>query len=220
MSKGIGEKLLGLFIEEEKDPSEAPRTEEPAEREEVQEAPKKTTPPPVRAKAPSTPVATPVVSPGSHHDDASFAMVYRRAGLPDSDRDRLAKVIGLVESLPSEATPEVKRAIVGASLSAFGVPIDGVVGTGNAAVAALDAYVIEGQRRTQEVLEDAESRIAKLTAEIQEVRRLMTMQVESQQELARATATERARVRVAIDFFDASRSADASSHTPRLRRVL
>jgi hypothetical protein len=141
------------------------------------------------------------VPPGTRHDTVSFAAVYQAAGLPDADRDRLAKVIALVGSLPSEASPDVKRAIVSASLRAFGVPIDGVVSTGNAAVAALDAYVTEGERRTKDVLSDAEARITKLTAEIEAVRHLMAMQVDAQRELVRATSTERARVRVAVDFF-------------------
>ena len=37
--------------------------------------------------------------------------------------------------------------------------------------------------------------------ELIEVRRLMEMQVIAQQELVRGTASERARVRVALDFF-------------------
>lgn len=219
MTKGFGEKLLGLFIEEEVDSKRAPEPEA-TERE--------TSRPPAREVAPlkgasHAPAPPPVVAPGVAHDKGAFAAVYKRAGLPDADRERLAKVIGLVESLPSEASPEVKRAIVGASLEAFGVPIEGVVHTSNGAIAALDAYVIEGQRRTQEVLGEAETRIARLEAEIAEVRRLMGMQAEAQQELVRSTAVERARVRVALDFFEGtqgtSRVGAPSQTVPRLRRI-
>ena len=220
MSKGIGEKLLGLFIEEEVEEAAV----EPATARPHQE------PAPARPRR-EPPVAPPVVAPGATHDGRSFAAVYQRSGVPDADRERLAKVIGLVETLPSEASPEVKRAIVGASLEAFGVPIEGVVHTGNGALAALEAYVIEGQRRTQEVLGQAEARIAKLSAEIEEVRRLMTVQAEAQQELVRATATERARVRSVLDFFEGTRGAGATGANaatplppdaravPRLRRI-
>lgn len=217
-TKGFGEKLLGLFIEEEVDSNATPEPEE-TERE--------TSRPPARAAAPvkgssHAPAPPPVVAPGAAHDKNAFAAVYKRAGVPDADRERLAKVIGLVESLPSEASPEVKRAIVGASLEAFGVPIEGVVHTSNGAIAALDAYVIEGQKRTQEVLGEAETRIARLEAEIAEVRRLMGMQAEAQQELVRSTAVERARVRVALDFFEGTRSGAANparEAVPRLRRI-
>lgn len=230
MSKGIGEKLLGLFIEEDVDDAAAvaapTRPSEEASAKTSKEA---------KAERPTArpPLPPPVVAPGTVHDGRSFTSVYQRAGLPDADRERLAKVIGLVETLPSEASPEVKRAIVGASLEAFGVPIEGVVHTGNGALAALDAYVIEGQRRTQEVLGQAEARIAKLSAEIEEVRRLMTVQAEAQQELVRSTATERARVRSVLDFFDGARASSSGASAnpaslatspdprgaPRLRRI-
>jgi len=217
-SKGIGEKLLGLFIEEDVDSTAKP---------EVHDDERASAPPAAAPAAAKTvaraPVAPPVVTPGTPHDKNAFAAVYKRAGVPDADRERLTKVIGLVESLPSEASPEVKRAIVGASLEAFGVPIEGVVHTSNGAIAALDGYVVEGQRRTQEVRAEAEARIARLEAEIAEVRRLMGMQEDAQNELVRSTAIERARVRVALDFFDGARGAGqatpASPAVPRLRRI-
>jgi len=77
------------------------------------------------------------------------------------------KVIALVESLPAEAPAGVKRAIVSASLEAFGVRIDRVLAAANGAVSALEA------------------------------------EVAAQSELARAASTEKARVRAALDFFDA-----------------
>lgn len=222
-NKGFGEKLLGLFIEEDVDSAAKPDVE-PAERETARPIAPERGPAAskVGGRAPAPP---PVVAPGSAHDGNAFVAVYRRAGLPDADRERLAKVIGLVETLPSEASPEVKRAIVGASLEAFGVPIEGVVHTGNGALAALDAYVIEGQKRTQEVLGEAEARIARLEAEIAEVRRLMGVQAEAQQELVRSTMTERARVRVALDFFEGAHAPRSSAANvsreavPRLRRI-
>jgi len=59
----------------------------------------------------------------------------------------------------------------------------------------------EPRQRTHEVLEQAEARITRLTTEIAEARRLMKLQVAAQQDLVRATVTERARIRVALDFF-------------------
>jgi hypothetical protein len=124
----------------------------------------------------------------------------------------------LVEALPDEASIEVKRAIVGASLEAFGISIDRILVTGEGALGALDGYVVAGQTRTKEVLAQGEARIAKLTAEIAEVRRLMDVQVAAQHELARATANEKARVRIALEFFDDGASARAAP-APRLVRL-
>ena len=110
-----------------------------------------------------------------------------------------------------------KRGIA-ASLEAFGVSIDRILVTGEGALAALDGHVVAGQKRTKDVLTQAESRIATLTAEIEEVRRLMDVQVAAQQELARATATEKARVRTVIDFFDHGGSGRVIA-PPRLVRL-
>ena len=41
-----------------------------------------------------------------------------------------------------------------------------------------------------------------LTAEIAEARRVMEVQVATQQDLLRATVTEKAKIRVALDFFE------------------
>lgn len=175
--KGIGEKVLGLFVVTEDDA------------------------PPKAAPHPAKPLAKPVVAPGEAHDATAFAQIVRAGGVPEEDRERLAKVVALVESLPEQAPFEVKRQIVAASLAAFGVPIDGVLATGNGAIAALDAHVENGRRRTDEVLAQAEARIAKLTSEIEETRRLVEVQITAQKELVRATTAEKARVRAAVDFF-------------------
>ena len=152
------------------------------------------------------------------HDARAFGAVYRAAGVADEERDRLTKVLSLLESLPEEASIDVKRAIVGASLEAFGVSIDRILVTGEGALSALDGYVVDGQSRTREVLTQAESRIAKLTSEIEEVRRLMDVQVAAQQELSRAATTEKARVRTVLDFF-ASGSSTRTATAPRLVRL-
>ena len=153
------------------------------------------------------------------HDARAFVAVYRAAGVADDERDRLTKVLSLVESLPEEASIDVKRAIVGASLEAFGVSIDRILVTGEGALSALDSYVLEGQSRTRDVLTQAESRIAKLTSEIEEVKRLMDVQVAAQQELSRAASNEKARVRTVLDFFATGSTGRGVAAAPRLVRL-
>ena len=200
MKKGIGDKVLGWFVvQEDAEPKSEPAAEAPAPR--------------------RAPAAPPVVSPGSMHDARAFAAVYRAAGVADDERDRLGKVLSLLESLPEEASIDVKRAIVGASLEAFGVAIDGILVTGEGALSALDGYVASGQSRTREVLAQAEARVAKLTAEIAEVKRLMDVQVAAQQELSRAVITEKARVRTVLDFFATGSPGRAAAPAPRLVRL-
>lgn len=213
MKKGIGDKVLGWFIVDEDAEAKADPSPDATEPEEV------VAPPPVARRAP--PPAPVVVAPGHMHDARAFGAIYRAAGVADDERDRLTKVLALLDSLPDEASIDVKRAIVGASLEAFGVSIDRIRITGEGALGALDAHVASGQTRTKEVLAQAESRIAKLTAEIEEVRRLMDVQVAAQQELTRAVTTEKARVRLVLDFFSSGASDEGAARTtaPRLVRL-
>jgi hypothetical protein len=214
MKKGIGDKVLGWFVvQEDAEPTADADADADTEALAQEPAPRRV---PARVPA-SAPV---VAAPGSVHDARAFGAVYRAAGVADEERDRLTKVLSLLESLPEEASIDVKRAIVGASLEAFGVSIDRILVSGEGALSALDGYVVDGQSRTREVLTQAESRIAKLTSEIEEVRRLMDVQVAAQQELSRAATTEKARVRTVLDFFaTGSASRAAAVATPRLVRL-
>lgn len=186
--KNIGEKVLGWFVVAEEDPAE--------------DAPASSKQPVAAAKA--EPAPPPVVAPGSAHDARAFAEVYRAAGLPDADRLRVAKVLDLLAALPDGAAPDVKRAIVVASLEAFGIAIDGVVSAASAADAALDAYALDGRRRTEQVLAEAQARVDDLNAKIAETRRLMDVQLKAQEELAKSVAREKARLRSVAAFFGKS----------------
>ena len=218
MKKGIGDKVLGWFVvQEDTEPKADTEADADAPAEELADEPARAPAP--RRAPPRAPASAPVVAPGSVHDARAFGAVYRAAGVADEERDRLTKVLSLLESLPEEASIDVKRTIVGASLEAFGVSIDRILVTGEGALSALDGYVVEGQSRTREVLTQAESRIAKLTSEIEEVKRLMDVQVAAQQELSRAATTEKARVRTVLDFFVTGSQGRAATAPPRLVRL-
>jgi hypothetical protein len=227
MKKGIGDKVLGWFVVQEDDANADANADANDDADANADADANVeddahrAPAPAPARAPSFGRASaPAVVPGQTHDARAFGAVYRAAGVDDGERERLTKVLALVESLPDEASADVKRSIVAASLEAFGVSIDGILVTGGDALSALDGYVVSGQSRTREVLAQGESRIAKLTAEIDDVRRLMDVQHAAQQELTRAVTTEKARVRVVLDFFDQGTSARSANDTaPRLVRL-
>lgn len=204
MKQGIGDKVLGWFIVREDDVATRGDDEIGA----------------AQLDAPnSAPVAPPIVTPGATHDAKAFVEVYRAAGIADEDRERLAKVLGLLAALPPEASAQVQRQIVGASLEAFGVQVARVVQNGTAALAALDGYAAAGERRTTDVLAQAEGRIAKLTAEIAEVTRLIELQRRAQEELVDAIRREKARVESAMNFFGASAGARVTDAPARLVRL-
>jgi len=170
--KGIGEKVLGLFIVQDEEEAEAEPNELPP--------PSPPAAPRARPVTPKLPLTT---------------------AAPNEEKERLTKVIALVESLPAEAPVDVKRQIVAASLEAFGVRIDRVVAAGDATCVALDAQVDEDRKKTEDVLADAEARIAKLRSEIAEIERLMQVQTSAHADLTDRARREKTRVRAALDFF-------------------
>jgi hypothetical protein len=209
MKKGIGDKVLGWFVVEEDAEASAgvkasadadadadASADAKANANANEEAGRRTSVAAARPRASAVPVV------GGLREASGFGAVYRAAGVEDTERERLTKVLSLLESLPEDARIDVKRAIVAASLEAFGVSIDRILVTSEGALAALDGHVAAGQGRTKEVIARAESRIAALTSEIEEQRRLVDAQLAAQQDLARAVAAEKSRLRGVIEFFD------------------
>jgi hypothetical protein len=157
-----------------------------------------------RPQTPSAESASPtkkVAAPGEPHDAAAFAEVYASAGISAIDQERVMRAIRLVRELPAETPIDVRRAIVAASMKAFEVPVDGLRVTAVAQLKALDAYATAGASRTAEIVADAHERIARLEAQIAEIRSLIELQKRTQDELVRATEGEKGRLRALDDFF-------------------
>jgi hypothetical protein len=222
--KGFGEKVLGLFVVREgEDDEQVAAKEAPAKAEKKpaataplgkgpgkaaatmgdpqrvpQTPPARPGPPPAALKGSEIP---PVIA-GATPDAAVFAKVYRAADISEAEQERVEKTLNLLQSLPAETPREVKKQIVEASLKAFGIPVDQIIQAGAQEIQALDAYIKHGEQHTQEVLADASARVAKLEAEIGEVRRLMDLQVQTQLGLTRATTNEKLRVQAVLEFFE------------------
>lgn len=173
MQKSIGEKVLGWFVVEE--------TDEPAKAAAVTTT--KTKPPPA---APSTPARGALTGVPS---------------LADDDRDRLGRVLTLLDRLPPEATPEMKRALVAASLEAFGVHVDAIIGSSQRALAALDAFSETTRAKSENAIAEAEARVARLNQEIVELQRAANAQRAANEEVLRQTAMERSRLQAALAFL-------------------
>ena len=208
--KGFGETVLGWFVVREGDDDQ--KDEKPLD------PPEKKPPPPAAGKpapaaapkAPARPAPPPVhlkegvvppVVAGATPDAKVFAQVYRSADISDAEQERVEKTLGLLQSLPKETPREVKKQIVEASLKAFGIPIDEIIEAGAQQIQALDAFIRHGEQHTQDVLGDASARVAKLEAEITEVRRLMELQVSTQLSLTRASNEQKLRVQTVLEFF-------------------
>ena len=190
--KAIGEKVLGWFIVQEDDGS-AERSHVPAAESMVRS---RTSP-----SEPMTARSAGLVLPAVPGATASFAEVYRRAGIPDVEAERLTKTLELVASLPAEAAPNVKRTIVEAALHAFGVPLDRIAETALGALTALERHVTEGEARTEAARTSTDEQIRKLAGEIERLRTAVDSQAATQRALVQSTAHERGRITSVLEFF-------------------
>jgi hypothetical protein len=153
------------------------------------------------APEPKRPV-TRIAAAGVHgHTETAFAEMYARAGIDATDQERVTRALVLLRELPPEAPIEVRRAIVAASMKAFDVPLDALRSTATAQLRALEAYAKTGAEHSAEIVSDAHERIARLEAQIAEIRGLIELQKQTHDELLRATETEQARIRALEDFF-------------------
>jgi hypothetical protein len=205
--KSLGKTVLGWFVQQEGEAKEP--TPEEVIAKYAEQAPQPPAPAPVELKGelPKPP------APGGAVD---YKAVYRAAGITDEEQERVDKAIGLLRTLPKETPKEVRKQIVEASLKAFGIPLDQIIEAGAQQIQALEAYIRHGERETQEVLAQANERIAQLAAEIEQVKRIMQDQVGSQQALQRASNDEKLRVQEVLEFFGQEAVARVVRESPKL----
>ncbi len=221
--------MLGWFVVRE-DEGQAPEetTEELIEKYEKKSAaaapaargrasaPAIATPAPPPAPAIKLNAAVPKIVAGSTPTASVFAQVYRSAEIDDEEQERVEKAMTLLQSLPSETPKEIKKQIVEASMKAFGIPVDQIIETGAQEIQALDAFIKHGEAQTQSVLSDARARVIKLDAEIAEIKKLMELQVGTQESLARATNEQKLRVQTVLEFFGQEAVARVVRESPKL----
>ena len=130
-----------------------------------------------------------------------FPAVLRRSGLSDDEQGRVDKTITLLHTLPAETPIEVRRQIVGASLSAFGIPVDQIIESAALHLRALDRHIKEGQKQTQTLLEQSNRRLAELEQEVARVKQVMQEQLGLQQGLTTACNMQKLRVQEVLEFF-------------------
>ncbi|MFZ5443971.1 MAG: hypothetical protein ACOZQL_28465 [Myxococcota bacterium] len=214
--KGLGSKLLGLFVEVKETPAEgSPAVEADGEKSAAdivaelagQSAPKRapgtaapvSAPPARPAPAASAPLPAPSgpVTPAQ----VDFDAVFKTAGMDAGDLDRVRKAEELLRGLP-EATPvEVKRQIVEASLKAFGFDIAKIVAAANNQLKALDTYVRLNEQQTAKGIGDAQAQIAQLEDKVISLRADITRRTEQLASVAAAAENRKAQVGQVLQFF-------------------
>jgi hypothetical protein len=235
--KSLGETVLGWFVVREDDgaESEGVTDEEIEGSEDEEEAPAKAqakAPPqakgPAPAKAPPRAPAPPPIQlkgdvppivAGVAPDAKVFDRVYRAADISAEEQERVEKALSLIQSLPSDTPKDVKKQIVEASMKAFGIPRDQIIETGVQQIQALDAFIQHGAQHTQSVLSDAHARVAKLEQEIAEVKKLMELQVNTQQQLTKSTNEQKLHVQAVLEFFGQEAVARVVKASPKLVEI-
>jgi hypothetical protein len=210
--------VAALLADESSPPAEtAPKPTKKAAAPPPKAAPSPQKEPP-RAPAPAVRLEghVPEVAAGTVPDASVFAQVYRAAKITDDEQQRVEKVLGLLESLPTETPKEVRRHIVEASLKAFGIPLDQIIEASAQEIQALEAYIQHGERHTQSVLSDAGSQIEKLVVRMNEIKKLMELQVKTQQSLVRSSNEQKLRVQAVLEFFGQEAVARVVKESPKL----
>ncbi|MEI6667000.1 MAG: hypothetical protein WCP29_02505 [Acidobacteriota bacterium] len=147
----------------------------------------------------------------------AFDQVFEAAGIGGEERQRVAKTLDLLSALPSETPAPVKKQIVEASLTAFGVPIDKIIESGVAEIQALEGYIRAGAADTQQVLADADTRIKAKEDEIRQLRVVMDARVQEQQAVTRACNDRKLSTQQILEFFGQEAVARVVAASPKLR---
>ncbi|HEY3816121.1 MAG TPA: hypothetical protein VGL81_03065 [Polyangiaceae bacterium] len=217
--KGLGSTVLGWFVVRE------------GEDEEEEESPEKLIakygkklPPAPAPQAHDEPVPPslrlqgdiPQIAAGTAPDLRVFNQVYKAAQITDDAQQRVEKALGLLQSLPTETPKEVRKQIVEASLKAFGIPLDQIIETAAEEIQALEAYIQHGERNTGAILTDATQQVARLEAQIAEVKKLMDLQVRTQRGLVKASNDQKLRIQTVLEFFGQEAVARVVRESPKL----
>jgi ABC-type transporter Mla subunit MlaD len=214
--KGLGSKLLGLFVERDPGtPAEGSEAVEPGEKSPAdlvaelagQSTPKRAPGAPAVAPPPAARPAMPSPSGPVTPANVDFDGVFKQAGIDSGDLDRVRKAEELLKSLP-EATPvEVKRQIVEASLKAFGFDLAKIVNAANTQLKALDTYVRLNEQQTVKSITDAQAKIAQLEEQIIGLRADINKRTEALASTSAAAENRKAQVHQVLSFFNAPKPA-------------
>jgi hypothetical protein len=215
--KGLGSTVLGWFVvrEGEEEEEESPEKIIAKYGKKLPPAPPpahdETAPPSLRLQG-----DVPQVAAGTAPDARVFGQVYKAAQITDDAQQRVEKALSLLQSLPTETPKEVRKQIVEASLKAFGIPLDQIIETAAEEIQALEAYIQHGERNTGAILTDATQQVARLEAQIAEVKKLMDLQVRTQRGVVKASNDQKLRIQAVLEFFGQEAVARVVRESPKL----
>lgn len=140
----------------------------------------------------------PPAAPGGQVD---FKAVFEAAGIDEEQAGRVARAQELLASLPGETPAAVRKQIVEASLTAFGVSIDKIIEGGVAEIQALEGYIRTGAADTQTLLAESAARIKKFEDEVLRIRTVMDQRVQEHQAVTKACNERKLGIQQILEFF-------------------
>jgi len=155
--------------------------------------------------------------PAATGGSVDFDAVFEAAGIGADERQRVAKTMELLRALPADTPTPVKKQIVEASLNAFGVPIDQIIGSGVSEIQALEGYIRAGAADSQQVLADGEQRIKALEEQSRQIRAVMEQRVQEQQVAVRACNDRKLGIQQVLEFFGQEAVARVVQASPKLQ---
>lgn len=145
-----------------------------------------------------------------------FDAVYEAAGVGEEARQRVAKTVELLHSLPAGTDAGVKKQIVEASLKAFGVPIEQIIEAGVEEIQALDGYIRNGAADGEKLMQESDARIKRYEEEIKNIRAIMQQSVAELQSVVKVCNDKKLEVQQVLEFFGRDKVAQVVKESPKL----
>ena len=215
--KGWGATVAGWFIERDEslEPSGAVEGDPSDIASDVAEDPLAAVPAEYTTPSPTQGVfqTPPPAATGGRVD---FEAVFAAAGVDNEERQRVAKALELLRSLPAGTDAAVKKQIVEAALKAFGVPIEKIIEASVEEIQALDGYVRNGAADNDKLIQESDARIKQYEEEIKNIRAVMQQSVQEQQAVIKACNDKKLEVQQILEFFGQEQVARVVKASPKL----
>jgi hypothetical protein len=219
--KGLGSKLLGLFVEqkEQGEGTSAPAEDGASPADLIADLARQSDPRQAAAALPPRPAGpapvrqpSPIASSGPVTPaSVDFDAVFKGAGLDSGELDRVRKAEELLKSLPESTPQDIKRQIVEASLKAFGFDVQKIIVAAQNQVKAVETWTRINEQQTAKALTDAQAQIAQLEERVISLRADITKRADQLSATSAAADQRKAQVAKVLEFF-----ASATNPTPKL----
>jgi hypothetical protein len=145
----------------------------------------------------------PLLPMSGHPDELSIDMhaILEAAGISREDRERVDRARNLLHALPTGVSAAVRRQIVEAALSNFGVATNLIVDAGQKVSNALAVFISSNHQATEKLLEDARARVQALEQEVFRVRQATDHAAAVHEKRIREANVEMVAVNHVLDFF-------------------